>query len=965
MTKRETKRDRLSRLLGEVDPAIIQEALDTDSPEALAALKAKERREGFVLSVPHRRILIASVAMLVAVALVLPIALRLGGQLGVGSGTDTPGPTIPVDPGSVTPPWVSGELKLTSLTYGEDKSTQGLSYPSFSLLSSDTETERETEDYGESGTEETVPSTEENTDGETTDDPIYGVGDNYTVSILPNMKITDYLEGGLIKLRPDSGEHTACSDVYYDIAKNEYVCLSCKVGDMLVGTDAYTQAALACLIDECLLYYSPLMGAGMMDHYEEQYRAALLRSDVMEKLAEKKRITKSALSKLEYYNDGHKEFMGDQVGKFEYPVVDVVEYGADLSRCIVTIVSPRTGMGYGNFLCDLSTGSLIPLDAGMEADKVPNLSLATSVIITEDYTTAVITAPYYVSYLLPDSETGLFIPQYMRNNIFLYDLSRMTCTSMAEGDVGYAPATEGKESMGVITYKGIDGTHYAYYQGVHYALPAEPLRICLDREGFRYAVVASGEGYLFYCLAEDGGVSPLTPSELEWKLDIANCYLLEENRRINLISGVTVVLWEGTPAAQMSSRDGRYIYLYFEGESVVRCVDVWTEQRGNIALDETFLEEIASASGISYRLLLNHGGDRLLMTYFKESTVAFDAESFMSVGPGERHGREETVADIINHFTVNGTPLRFYEKSRAILLAKLLFMPSYMDRADVGNAGDWKQICLDVGEQMIPYLDVWASSAEVPASVVSEKLGNLSADQFDELFRIRYSDYDRYLHNEEKLPSEYGTRRDYALDGYTRGLRDALLSFCGVTPTEENKAYLDALIHNRLDAIVSQEVTVTQPELEDMIEDILSEAAPTLMGCTYADFLQKAGFLGYPIDWAEYHLTTDSTMGDIRLSGRQFVDQDYVRKFLDNITFTEGEVDIRVAARIVCPIFIKHDEITPHIKLVELGYAADGRAYIVSNGLYAEITPEDVETFKTEAVSKQTQYEPIVVDRPW
>ena len=88
MTKRETKRDRLSRLLGEVDPAIIQEALDTDSPEALAALKAKERREGFVLSVPHRRILIASVAMLVAVALVLPIALRLGGQLGVGSGTD-------------------------------------------------------------------------------------------------------------------------------------------------------------------------------------------------------------------------------------------------------------------------------------------------------------------------------------------------------------------------------------------------------------------------------------------------------------------------------------------------------------------------------------------------------------------------------------------------------------------------------------------------------------------------------------------------------------------------------------------------------------------------------------------------------------------------------------------------------------------------------------------------------------
>ncbi|MBQ4111572.1 MAG: hypothetical protein IJD38_02120, partial [Clostridia bacterium] len=445
----------------------------------------------------------------------------------------------------------------------------------------------------------------------------------------------------------------------------------------------------------------------------------------------------------------------------------------------------------------------------------------------------------------------------------------------------------------------------------------------------------------------------------------ANRYFMRGNQRVDLLSGETVTLWEGTPAAQVGSRDGRYLYLYFDGGTEILCVDVWAGLKGLVSLSEDFLAEAMSAGEITYRLLLSHSGDQLLMSYFEPSTVAFDAESFMNVPLGERHGREETVADIINHFTVNGKPLRFYEKSRAILLAKLLFLPDYMDWAENGKDGDWKQICLEVGERMIPYLDVWATSAEVPASVVSEKLGNLSADQFDELFMIRYNDYDRYLHDEEKLPSEYGTRRDYALNGYSRGLRDALLSYCGVTPTEENKAYLDALIHSRLDAIVSQEVTVTQPELEDMIEDILLEVSPTLMGCTYAEFLQRAGFFGYPIDWAEYHLTTDSTMGDIRLSGRQFVDQDYVREFLGNITFAEGEVNIRVAARIVCPIFIKYDWITPHITLVELGYAADGRAYIVSNGLFAEITPEDVETFKTEAVSKQTQYEPVVVDRPW
>ena len=960
MTKRETKRDRLSRLLGEVDPAIIQEALDTDSPEALAALKAKERRERFVLSVPHRRILIASVAMLVAVALVLPIALRLGGQLGVGGGTDIPGPTIPVDPGSVTPPWVSGELKLTSLTYGEDKSTQGLSYPSFSLLSSVTETEGGTEDYGESGTEETATSTEENTDGETTDDPIYGVGDNYTVSILPNMKITDYLEGGLIKLRPDSGEHTFCPDVYYDIAANEYVCLSCKVGDMLIGSEIYTEAALACLIDECLLYYSPLMGAGMMEDFEAQYRSALLRSDIVGKLAEKKRITQSALSKLNFYDDGHMDFMKEQVGRFEYPIVDVVEYGADLSRCIVTIVSPRTGMGYGNFLCDLNTGTLISMDGGMEADEVPNLSLATSVIITDDYATAVITAPYYVTYLLPDSETGLFIPQYTRSNIFLYDLSRMTCTSMAEGDVGYAPATEGKESMGVITYKGINGTHYAYYKGVHYPLSGEPLRICRDREGYRYAVVASGDGYAFHLLAEEGGASPVPPSELEWKLDIANCYLVEGNRRINLLSGETITLWEGTPAAQVSSRDGRYIYLYFEGEAVVRCVDVWTEQRGSIALDETFLEEIASAEGISYRLLMNQGEDRLLMTYFKESTVAFDAESFLNVHPSERRGLVATVEDIINHFTVNGRPLKFYEKSRAVQLSKLLFLPAYLDMIAQGDTSNWKQLCVEVGEQMIPYLDVWANSAERPTSVVAEKIGVLSADQLTELFRIRYGQYEAYLFTEETIPSNFGKRRDYALDGYTRFWRDIFLKYYGVAATEENTDYLDALIHSRLDAIVSEEVTYTKVELQQTLETLLTEAAPTILGYSYGEFLQNAAFFAYHEPWwGEYGLTTDETAGDIRCSPRQYVDQDYVRSFLSSVTFTEGDVEIRPAARISCRL----SSVT--VTLVELGYAEDGRAYVRAHGVYAEITPEDVETFKSEAVSKQTTYEPIVVDRPW
>lgn len=971
MKQHERKSDRLAELMGDVDPTLLAEALNTDTPEALAALA--ERRipvvtpKSHILTKGRMHALVASAAVVVALALVLPLTLRLAGGIPDPWGSENPGETSApdpyVDPDSIIPPWVSGSLKLSSLTYKGSTDTAAAPYPSMSLLSNFTEEDSETEGDTSVETNE-ITEAESDTDAETERkpqavDPIYGLGENYTVSILPNMKITDYLEGGLIKLRPDDGEHTHCPDVYYDIQGDAYICLSCRIGELLTGSEEYAQAALDCLIEECFLSYTPLMASGMNDSYEDKYRFALSRVGLKEKLAQRGKITKTALGDLDYYNEGHEDHVAEQIKNFEYPVVDVVEYGADLNRCMVTLTSPRTGMGYGNFLCDLTAGTLISLDSGMDADKIPNLSLATSVIITEDYRTAVITVPYFATSLSQDRETGLLIPQYTRSNIFLYDLESMACTSLADGAEGYAPVSEGVESMGVITYKGTDGVFYAYYRGVHFALPSAPLRICRDRDGTRYAIIANGDGYGFYRLSEDAGKPMLFPDAMEGKLDSANRYLTVGNLRVDLISGERVILWEGEPMTQVVSRDGRYIYLYFEGDTDILCVDVWSDLKGRVSLSETFLDEALAAGEVTYRLLLSHGGDRLLMTYFEQSTVAFDAESFLNVHPSERRGLVATVEDIVNHFTVNGRPLRFYEKSRAIQLAKLLFLPDYLDMIERGyeDKSEWMQLCVEVGEQMIPYLDVWANSAEVPHTVVSEKMGVLSADQLTELFRIRYGRYETYLFTEEKIPSRYGSRRDYALDGYTRAIRDVFLKYYGVTATEENTAYLDTLIHSRLDAIVSEEITYTQVELQQTLEALLVEAAPTVLGYSYGEFLQNAAFFAYHEPWwEEYRLTTDETAGDIRCSPKQFVDQDYVRSFLKNVTFTEGDVEIRAVARISCQLS------SATVTLVELGYAEDGKAYVRAHGVYAEITPEDVEAFKTEAVSKQTQYEPVVID---
>jgi hypothetical protein len=516
--------------------------------------------------------------------------------------------------------------------------------------------------------------------------------------------------------------------------------------------------------------------------------------------------------------------------------------------------------------------------------------------------------------------------------------------------------------MGVITYTGMDGNAYAFHEGVHYTLPAAPLRICRDTDGNRYAVIPSdadaGTGYALYRLNEGIGKPLVLPDTMEGKLDIANRYVRMGSIRVDIVSGETVTLWEGTPAAQVSSRDGRYLYLYFEGETEILCVDVWSGLKGRFAVSEPFLTQAESAGEITYRLLLSHGEDRLLITYFVESTVAFDAESFLSVPNSERRRMVEYVEDIINHFTVNGQPLRFYEKSRAILLAKLLFLPDYLDMTLTPSeeGGSWKQLCLEVGERMIPYLDVWATSAEVPASVVSEKLGVLTADQFEEVFLFREARLSEHLFSPKPVSDRYTKNREYAIKDCAASMRKQILAFYGVTATEENTAYLDALIIERLDAVVSETSTATRYELQRVAEALLFDAAPTVLGYSYAEFLRSAAFFENSPHWADYRLTTDGTAGDIRCGGKQYVDQDYVIAFLGGITFTEGEVELRIAARVTYPVAARD------VILFELGYAPDGRAYVRSHGLYAEITPEAVEAFKTEAVSKQTEYEPVVID---
>lgn len=969
---RNRKNERLLDLMGTLDPAILEYAHAIDSSERLkeavaASAGTVSADEGRVMSRLGRffrnRTTVAVIAAALALAVMLPATSLLFRQTGGFTPGETENPDVYVDPLTVTAPWKDGTLKLTSLTYRVNSDTlmpgNRISFDQITAVTGDPGENSVHTGGGESTTDESpvtrlpadteLPKTDSAAETET---PLYGEEENLTVSIMDNVKISAYMGSDLIKLRPDSGDHVNCPDVYYDIKADTYTCMSCRLLDLMTGSEAYADVAIHVFIEECLLSYINLWESGEMTEWRSQYASALSDTEIREQFANRKRITLGKLGELTYYSDDHKAHVRSSVGDFQYPVVDVVEYGTDMNICLFTLCSPRTGVGYGNFLCYLDSGAVISLDGDMAAEDIPNLSLASGVIVTDDYGTVIVTVPYFAPWVNIDRKSGLPVPYYTRSNIFIYHVDSGSYERLFTVGNDKIPASAVAESQGVLTYRAHDGHVYAYRDGTFYELPAEPARICTDINGKRYAAIASDGHYTLYLL-EGGEAVAQDPADEALELDVANCYMVEGNQRIHLLTNETVTLWEGEPAAQVASRDGRYIYLYFTGDNSILCVDVWTGERGCLALSDSFVSEAARVGEVSYRLLLNAEENRLLMTYFTEGVVVFDSAAFLENVVFNGTHMVEAVEDIINYYTVNGHKLRFYEKMQAILMIKLLYIPLYLDATEQDNLNRENRLamCVEAAEALIPYLDVWSSSAEVPRETVNSLLGYMAPDELTEYFILDMPKYRNYFEIPEKLPSAYGKRPDYALNGLSRALRDSVLGYFSTGKTDENAAYLEALVHERMEALVSEECTVLLCEFVPALNALLVEAAPTVWGGEYGEFLRTAAFFEIEEEFDNFRVITDDTAGDIRCGVEKYTDRTYVTEFLSGLTFSEGEVEITVSAKLTYSLYVNYWKCF-RITVFELGYAADGTAYVRAPGWFAEIDPALVDVFKTEAIDE-------------
>ncbi len=968
---------RLSLLLGDIDPALLEEAYMTDSPEKLAKLRMQTHPRR-VITMP--RLAVAMISFILALSMMLSVFILLRPETpGVEPPTGTPGdvtdtPDQPyVDPATIDAPWKTGKLTLTSLTYkpaADSLSTGRLSFDKLTDVETDAATDAVTDAITDAVTDAVTDA-----EIQTPDAPVFGQGENVQVSIMDNTKISDYMGPDLIKTRPAEGEHMGCADVYYNIHTDEIVCMSCRVLALVQGTELYTYAAIDAFMEEILLDEVNLWASGEVNGWRETYSRILYSDKARELFSQLKKPTLSKLGIDDFAFDSHEVYVKEHIGDYKYPVVDIVEYGADPDKCLFSLVSPLTGIAYGSYVMDLTTNTAVRVDqtlANAMGDYVrcPELSLAESITVLDHYSKIVVTLPYQVQYY--HLRNGHRIPVYAMNAVLLFDVDTGVYRQISyhDGEL-YSPAAPATVYNNVICYPS--GSLWCFYlisTDTLYTVEGDFARVITSGQGISYAVMKQTDGYHFFELTGKNGA--FAPAEVEGEdFDLANRFVMEGNLRVDVLTGETVSLWDGTPTATAVSKDGRFMYLYFEGADHILCIDVCKAERGAISLSEGFVTQAAEAAAsgtVTYGLFLNAAEDALLMTYCKEGMVVFD-----SVGYSDHNHMHDPLGDILNFYTVNGQKLHFVNKENALHLLKLFFtlkeLDVYTEEISTGINLPHSPLYLESAEELIPYLDVWGNNAELPAKILYAMIGDMT---LGELTDMTYTNDIRemltYYYKESRINTNYGYERTRALDYMARDVAKAMAEFFCVELTDEQMTAIKALLLPRLDAIVDENFQSSTAELDATFKDAFDEACPILTGMTYDAFIKTAGFLawedryidvesdGYVHDFSRYCAKTD-VVGDVRLSLQKKLGNAYLTEFLSGLTFEAGEKTVTP----ITSLFRSYSDVggLPYAGLssfLHVGYDEAGNAFVVVDGYYAPITVDEAETFKRTHVQKNQQY---------
>ena len=844
---------------------------------------------------------------------------------------------------SSLPPWDTNELHLTSVIFNNKSLLNESTAKSMQAYSVST---------GIIGVEtENVLSADKNR------------SENFSISIRPSTKISAFSGSSLIKVNLKEGEHADCDSVWYNIRKDETVCLSCLIREKIKATSDYIDACIRAAIEGGMISKESYYAGEIEREYEQLYQ--LLDTDTAHRFFSSGNTPTIDLLELTgTFADSPN--VKKALEGYSYPRIHVIEYGRIPDRCLYILTDYSSDLAYGVFLFDFNTDNATRLDdshvgepscynglQGINGMRCANLALATELYINDDYTQILAEVPYLICGVSYDEETGDMKPAYSASTIVVYNITgeRFALLDLyGETDpISYAPCGGLIEIEGTISFACFNGKTGFSLNGENvFFIEGERLHLLKDHNGVPVVLMRRNgytEGYRLY---KNGAVL----------MDIDELYALSKKERsilidstlTDLVSGEKEAFFDNDVLAYTISKTGRYAYFYL-GDGGITCIDLENGERGFLPLDTAFEEKTHGLECITFCLFLNSREDELLLAYYKDGELTFDRNAYYdsfnafkkenhiySMAANAVSSFNHNFASVANFFRVDGNPVELTQQKNAFDLARF-FSVQVLDRQltvktsqtnhdDIIAMTATKEFLADVAETLIPYMDYTESTTYINATVLQDV--RIPVFIFNERYDDLFSRIDKvvYVSNNQISDLEeykYLTARHIAnnivrrITGYLSpddSLRDNILLKIqeAIEKKEDDwvNIYTETLkIADNFYAFFNENIDKESADairikLIDCILPILPEAHKDRTGATYAINQLELWYFYESIWNTVFQGASDSSYSDYLSSGL-FLDFPYVGDF-----FT-GRTAIDYGS-----IFLDSDRAIEMIKMKEL-----------------------------------------------
>lgn len=485
---------------------------------------------------------------------------------------------------------------------------------------------------------------------------------NKRLSLWSDTEIRGCIDGRWLSIYTEHGEHANCEGLYYDLKEDRLVCIACKLLQLIKGNEYYLDACVRTAVE---VYSMPTCEDTSLTYVVEKkyplYYSALYESNALKVFAAGARPTEENMG-VDFGKVKEGLTWDDtEMYRFSYPVVKVLEYGADLNKCFFALVSPDDNVAWGSFVYDFSQNKLYSVNGDGKASGVKivgnknfmyhygdlynyskdgtalkrneylimaELAFATDVTVSDDYKYIAVSAPYFATApTYYDPKTGIWKNVYEEDNVFLIDIEKGTCKAMydrqdsdcfyqdeikdtngpwpseapqfVEGEICFPTKRDSWRFNYKVEFKG-DLVKIATLDNVKYVFIERAGNVRIFRLRDKYEVTDQ----LRYATFDSESYPKGATDELDFL----------KNESGNILGGSYVAT---------ASKSGRYVYLYYEYLGQVLCIDTETRETETVTVDTSFVLGADKLANIKYQLFVSDNGEQLFLTYYDDCRITF------------------------------------------------------------------------------------------------------------------------------------------------------------------------------------------------------------------------------------------------------------------------------------------------------------------------------------------------------